>query len=253
MSHRPPFTAHLVTFCTVFVLASGIHARAQGIEGGLRAGPTFGFLNDNPVPFNRTGDPDQTNTNVRLGGHVSGFLVVPVTKRWAFQPELLFVQKGGHLSRFGERHYSSERYRFSYLQGQLLARRSFSLAGPLSLHAVGGLTVDRALEAVVRRNIRAEAFLVEERIRLLDGDLIERWDLGGLLGVGVEYPVGSASHVALTVRYNPGFRRIFTETRRPVAKQESELQDPPPLTHSPPTLRHDVIMVGLSYTFSRSR
>lgn len=239
--------------CFLLLLATGPNALAQGIQGGLRIGPTFGYMNDNPVPFNRDVQPFGSNANVRLGLHVGAFVIVPIAEHLALQPEVMFVQKGGHLSRFNHNRYTSERYQFTYLQGQLLGRRTVSLPGPLSLHAVAGLTIDRALGGVIQRDIQTKLAHVEERVQLLENRLIQRWDVGGLLGAGVEYPVGTASHFALNVRYNPGFRTIFTESERPAAEKLVGVEDPPPLTRDPPALRHDVISVSLSYTASLGR
>lgn len=234
--------------CVLLLLLSGTDVPAQGVEGGLRIGPTFGYMNDNPVPFNRDVQSFGSNANVRLGLQVGAFVIVPVAERIALQPEVMFVQKGGHLSRFDNNRYTSERYQLTYLQGQLLGRRTISLPGPLSLHAVAGLTVDRALEGVIRRDVQTKLFHIEERVQLLENSLIQRWDVGGLLGTGIEYPVGTASHVALNVHYNPGFRTIFTESERPAPQKLVGVQEPPPLTRDPPALRHDVITVSLSYT-----
>jgi hypothetical protein len=228
-------------------------ARAQDVRIGVRAGPTFGFLNDSAVPFvSATGDAS-ANTNVRLDVHAGAFAIFSLSDRFSIQPELLFVQKGGHLSRPTLERYASERYRLSYVQGHLLGRRAFSLPGPLSMHIVGGVTIARAVGGAVQRDIRALEFTYDERIPLLQTRLIRRWDVGLLLGTGLSYPVGPASHVTLSVRYGPGFRTVFSKANRPAAARPAALGDPPPLQRLPPDLRHDVITASLSYAFPLSR
>jgi hypothetical protein len=214
----------------------------------MRAGPAFGFLNDSAVPFVSGGGDVAANVNVRLDLHVGAFAVVPVSDHFALQPEFLFVQKGGHFSRSTFNSYASERYRLSYVQGQLLGRRTIPLPGVLSLHVVGGGTVSRATGGVVWRDIHAREFTFEQRISLLTTGLIQRWDVGLLVGVGLSYPVGSVGRVSLNVRYNPGLRSVFSTTQRPLTAQAVGAKDPPPLSQTPPSLRHDVLTAGLSYT-----
>lgn len=234
--------------CLALTLLTPTGSRAQGLHGGLHVGPTFGFLNDSPVPFVSEPGVTEARTNVRLDLHAGAYAVVPLTAVLAVQPELLFVRKGGHLSRVGRELYASEQYRLSYLQVHLLARRSFSVPGPLSLHAVAGPSVAVATGGVVRRDLRTRIAVVDQQIALLAHGLVRRWDAGLLLGVGVGYPVGAGSTVGLDLRYNAGVRRIFTEARRPGTERIVTLVDPPPLSGSPPPLRHDVIMVSLSLT-----
>ena len=236
----------VVTLLLITASASGV--QSQNIRVGVRAGPTFGFLNDSAVPFVSAGGEASANTNVRLDLHAGAFLVVPISDHIAVQPELLFVQKGGHFSRSTAQRYTSERYRLSYLQGQLLGRHDFSLSGPLSLHFVGGVTMSRAVGGRVRRTVRIQALALKERIPLLKTDLIRRWDAGLLIGTTISYSTKEGHRVALGVRYNPGLRSVFSSTERSSEAKIAGLEDPPPLTRTPPPLRHDVITASLSYT-----
>ena len=113
---------------------------AQSLRVGVRAGPTFGFLNDSPVPFVSEPEVTEASTNVRIDLHVGAHAVVPLGKNVSLQPELLFVRKGSHLSRNGVDLYIAEQYRLSYLEGHLLGRRAVPVPGPLSVHAVAGLS-----------------------------------------------------------------------------------------------------------------
>lgn len=237
----------LSTLVLLAVLALS-SAYAQEVRVGVRAGPAFGFLNDSAVPFVSVGDDTPDNTNVRLGLHVGALAVVPISDRVALQPELLFVQKGGHFSRSTLLSYTSERYQMSYMQGQLLARWALFLPGPLSMHLVGGLTASRVLEGTIQRDVRTNDFIVSERRSLLRRGLVQHWDAGLLVGIGIGYPLGEARRVSLTVRYNHGLRSVFSRTGPPEAGQVLGLGDPPPLTHPPPVLRHDVLTASLSYT-----
>ena len=231
----------------VLMLWAPTRAPAQGLRVGARVGPSFGFLNDSPIPFLSEPGVTAARTNVRVDLHVGGHAVVPLGGATALQPELLFVRKGGHLSRLGADLYAAEQYRLSYLQAHLLARRDVALPGPLSLHVLAGPTVAVATGGVVRRDLRTRSTVVDQRISLLEHGLMRRWDAGLLLGTGLAYPLGAGGATAgLELRYNAGVRTIFTGARRPTSAFEVNRADPPPLSRTPPPLRHDVILVSLT-------
>lgn len=231
----------------LFMLLSLYGAQAQDVRGGVRLGPAFGFLNDSATPFVSQAGETKASTNVRIDAHVGGHLVVPLTEHWSVQPELQYVRKGAHLSRADFSLYTAERYRLAYVQVHLLGRRDIALPGPLSLYAVAGVTGAVATGGSVRRTLRTASRTVEERIDLLENDLIQRWDVGGLVGLGLGYPVGRGT-VTLNLRYAPGVRSLFTTNQRPEAERGRLGFEPPPLTRTPPALRHDVILVAVSYT-----
>ncbi len=248
-----PFSSRTIgLLCLALVLLSPTEIRAQELRGGVRLGPSFGFLNDSSIPF-VSEDDEAVNTNVRLDGHAGLHVIVPVTDQASVQSELAYVRKGGHVSRVDPEAYVSEQYQMSYLQAHVLGRRDVSMPGPLLLHVAGGLTVSRATGGTVRRTVRVPSDVVDQRIELMQHDLVRRWDAGLLVGAGIGYPVGAASTLALTLRYAPGVRTVFTQAQRPSTEQMSILSDPPPLSRTPPSLRHDVLTVSLSYTTSLSR
>lgn len=228
----PPARWRLGAACAALLLLSLYGARAQDVRGGLRVGPAFGFLNNGATPFVSEPARPGERFNVRIDGHVGVHLVVPLAAGWAVQPELQFVQKGGHRSRAGTDEYVANRYRVSYLQAHALARRDVSLPGPLSVHAVAGLTGAVTTGARLRRTVHTDTETTHARIDLMDAGLVRRWDAGllGGLGLGVATGPGVA---ALTLRYNPSVR-----TALPTAQ---------------PPLRHDVMLVAVSYTLPLGR
>lgn len=214
---------------------------------GVRAGPTFGFLNDRALPFLSEPGVTEASTNVRLDLHAGAHAVVPLGGPFALQPEFLFVRKGSHLSRSGSGIYVAEQYQLSYLEVHLLARRALRVPGLLSLHALVGLSGGGLTAATMRRDIQSDV-RIREDIDLLRDDLARRWDVGAVVGLAVGYPVGPTGHVALELRYTPGFRSVFTEADRPPDARLDRVPDPPPLSASPPPLRHDVITASLVYS-----
>jgi hypothetical protein len=236
---------YTIAACLLFVVATAVpRANAQDVQVGVRAGPTFGFLNDSSVPF--TGNTATINANPRLDFHAGAYAIVPVTEHLALQPELFYVQKGGHFSRPRSESYAVERYRLSYVEGALLGRYDVSIPGPLSLHAVAGLSVDVALGGALRRNLRASEIDFKEHVALMETGQLRRWGVGALVGVGLGYPVGAASRLTLDVRYNPGFRSVFRTQERLAGAQPDRIKEVFPLTSS--LFRHDVVTASLSYT-----
>ena len=237
------------------LLASAVWASptaAQDMRLGLRLGPTFGFLSDSAVPF--SGATPNINANPRIDVHAGAYAILPLTEHVALQPEVLYVRKGGHFSRPLAESYAVERYRLSYLQGALLGRGETTGPGPLSLHAVVGLSLDAALDGRLRRALRTAADVREERIALAERGRLRRWGAGVVVGLGVGYPVGSGGRLALTLRYNPGLISAFEDAAAPAKTSPGGAASQPrgsasffPSGRSP--LRHDVVTASLAYTF----
>jgi hypothetical protein len=237
------------------LLASAVWASptaAQDVRLGLRLGPTFGFLSDSAVPF--SGATPNINANPRIDVHAGAYAILPLTEHVALQPEVLYVRKGGHFSRPLAESYAVERYRLSYLQGALLGRSETTGPGPLSLHAVVGLSLDAALDGRLQRALRTAADVREERIALAERDRLRRWGAGVVVGLGASYPTGSGGRLALTLRYNPGLVSVFEDGASPAktspggaASQSRSRASFFPNGRSP--LRHDVVTASLAYTF----
>jgi len=240
----PPFVLLLIGACLITVGSMAPHAAAQDARVGLRTGPTFGFLSDGAPPF--TGGQRTTNANPRLDLHAGAFLIVPFADSYAFQPELLYVQKGGHFSQPLSERYSVERYRLSYMQALMLGRRALPIRGRLSAHAVAGLSIDMALRGTVQRDARSAQGTFEDRIDLLDGDRLRRWDVGLVVGAGLGYDVGATGRLSLELRYNPGLRSVFAGSEEALGPSTSA--EVFPLASSPSALRHDVITASFTYT-----
>ena len=245
MSRLP--RALLLALTCVFLAMSLRSVQAQSLRIGVQAGPTFGFLSNSATPFS-AGTP-RTNANPRLNLQAGMHLIVPLSKHLALQPELRVLRKGGHFSQPLSERYTVERYRFSYLQGALLLRRSLSLSGPLSLHLAAGLSIDRTLNGETQRNLHSAERDFAAHVTLQESGRLRAWDVGGVLEGGLEYSAGPAGRIGLTLRYNPGFRSVFVRPDRG-ARNEQATDTPFPLPQTVTALRHDVTTAGLSYTIS---
>ncbi|MCS3670778.1 hypothetical protein GGQ21_001434 [Salinibacter ruber] len=238
------FLVLLMGVCLILAGSVAPRAAAQDARVGLRTGPTFGFLSDSAIPF--TGGRRKTNANPRLDLHAGAVLLVPLTDAYFLQPELLYIQKGGHFSQPLSERYSVERYRLSYVQGLMLGRRALPIRGRLSAHAVAGLSVDVALRGTVQRDARSARGTFEDRIDLLDDEHLRRWDVGLVVGAGLEYGIGATGRLGLALRYNPGLRSVFAGSED--ALGPSTNAGVFPLSAPPSTLRHDVVTASLTYT-----
>jgi len=250
-SHTAPrrhlATAHrLLAACILFALSTAAPAAAQGTHLSIRLGPTFGFLSDSAGPF--TGRQETTNANPRLDLHAGASLHLPLTHAVGLQPELLYTRKGGHFSQPLSQRYSVERYRLSYVQGLMLGRRALPLPGRLSAHAVAGLSVDFALSGTVRRDTRTADGGWGTEIDLVDTGRLRRWDVGLVVGAGLEYAIGPAGRLSIELRYNPGLRSVFSGKEE--VRGSSGHSEVFPLSSPLSTLRHDVVNATLAYTVS---
>ena len=251
MPYRPLFAASTRTLA-VAVLAGACllvgppvpRAAAQDARLGFRTGPTFGFLSDGARLF--AGGQGPTNANPRLDVHAGAFVRLPFADLLSLQPELLYIQKGGHFSQPLTERYSVERYRLSYVQGLLLGRRALPIRGRLSAHAVAGLSIDLALDGTVQRNARSAEGTFEDRIDLMDSGHLRRWDVGLVVGAGLGYRIGAAGRLGMNLRYNPGLRSVFSNPEN--ALPPSTNAEGFPLSASPSALRHDVVTASFSYT-----
>lgn len=227
------------------VLLTVPEAAGQASQIGFRVGPTFGFLNDTTVPF--TSADASTNANPRIDFHAGAYVALPLTDRISLQPELLYLQTGGHFSRPRARSYAVERYRLSYMQAAVLGRRSVSVPGPLSLHALLGVTAEVAVSGRVQQNFRSATTIAANRVDLLRTDQLRRWNVGALIGAGLGYPIGPG-RIALELRYTPSFRSVFVHSAHQENALPASADNIFPLPAARSALRHDIITASLTYT-----
>ncbi|MDO7854018.1 porin family protein [Hymenobacter convexus] len=146
-------------------------ARAQDVSLGLKAGPTYSS-------FVGTQAPNQTYV---FGFHAGGFANIGLTKLFAFQPEVLYSQKGSDLGVVD--------FRLHYLDVPLAfhvnADGLFFEAGP----QVGFLLAAKAKTGNTSTDIRSSYNTV---------------DFGYLAGLGYQRKTG----LGIGLRYNGGFTNI---------------------------------------------
>jgi hypothetical protein len=157
----------LVALVLGLAVAPGL-ATAQTFDGGIKGGVSFSDI----PKFGEDLEEGPTNRRYRLGAAIGGFAAVGLTDMIAFQPELLFVQKGLETNPFlGE----TLELDFDYLEVPLLVRM-----GPSSgqgFHVLAGPSINFLVRA---RASVVGAFGDDEDIK----DETESIDIGLVFGAG---------------------------------------------------------------------
>jgi hypothetical protein len=163
----------------VIVLA-GSTARAQTLTAGLKLGIDFSSLPKAGEVIDQIAGQQSSESSAKIGVLLGGFVTMPITDRWAFEPELQFVMKGVKLdesaSGGGGTFTASTRYlefplliRYTITQGTYIG---YVLAGPT-------FAVKAGTSATLERPDRTAEVDIDPAIRTFDG--------GIAVGGGVEY------------------------------------------------------------------
>ena len=162
---------------TISILLLALYSYAQGISAGVKAG--LNISNQN-VSWNGS----SIDTNAKAGVHLGGYAVVMFAEKVGIQPEIVFSMQGAKYPDYDGKTI------FNYLNIPILAR--YSINEMFSVHAgpqIGFLLTAKSED---------------------DGDKFDRkdefdgLDIGGAIGVGVEWPSG----INCGARYVIGFSQI---------------------------------------------
>lgn len=197
------------TACSLF-LVFAIHAHAQQFSLGFKTGVqranviTPDFIRDAEyLPDFRT----ITTTNFGLTSEIA------LHPNFAIQPELVYTTKGFKV----HENFDLELFdvplpvgvtavsQFRYLELPILAKAKlgnfYLLAGPTF-----GYTLKGNLET--RARLLVEIDLFDSKINL-DQVGYERWEIGGMAGAGVSFPVFNGGQIFLDARYSQGFTQPY--------------------------------------------
>ncbi|NBC86258.1 MAG: outer membrane beta-barrel protein [Bacteroidetes bacterium] len=161
------------------------------VKPGVRAGVNFANLRGDDVPDNVEGT---------TGLHAGVVLLVDPAGPLAFQPELLYTQKGYELSE-GENTFTLTA---NYIQVNALAKLQIPVTGPISPHVSIGPAVG------VKASENAEASGSEVNISG-DTDQFKDTEISGVFGAGVDITAGFGT-VMIDVRYDLGLTNIIDES-----------------------------------------
>lgn len=178
----------LIAAAAVFFL--NINADAQSALG-MRGGFSMYTLKNMPVEGQENVEP-----KVVFGNYSNVYYEIGLSKFFALQPEVNYIQKGGKVTAEGENDFSL-RVRLDYLEVPVLAKfrlgsggfRGYLTAGPSVGYALNG-----------RSKIELGNFSEEEKIKFdddfgLDGRKDNRFDISAVAGGGIQQKFGPGSFV----------------------------------------------------------
>lgn len=193
----------LAGICSILALAVlAVPADAQKVSVGLKAGPNFVTLSGDDV--------SNVESFARVIG--GGFMVVQFGNNLAFQPEVLYAQKGAKDVDGDE----IMKLKLDYFEVPLLLRAHPALTGRFLPHVIAGPTI--------AYNSNCDASLseagVEATIDCDDLMPLKDWDFGVAMGGGVDMAVGKA-FIVLDLRYTLGLSNIDDDSNPSDAKNRA--------------------------------
>lgn len=181
---------------SMIVLVGGIAvlpgtAIAQTVQGGVKGGVTLGTVPNFGSFLNAGAEAEderlQFNEDFRRGFVAGGLLTINLSNFIAFQPEVLYAQRG---QRFADPDSGEEReLKLDYIDIPLLARVQMSRHGGVYLLVGPSFNINR------------KALLFDEDIT---GELLQKQEISVVAGVGVEF-----LHMLLEARYSKGLTDLI--------------------------------------------
>lgn len=199
------FAAILLLCCACFFTHNLQAQHAFGVRFGFNSATvTAPDIISNTIDFDRA-----TGVNIGVFGEIK------VSDFFSFQPELAFIQKGVSIREgFDIKLFdiplpigAEAVTKINYLEVPLLAKfstggegvKAYAIVGPSLGYATGGRLKAKA-------NLLIDIPLSNTKYDL-DAVGVNRFELGGVLGAGVEFPMGNGALV-LDARYQRGFTDV---------------------------------------------
>jgi len=206
----------IFTISFLFILLGSVSANAQATTGPDDRETTFGvrgglslYTIETEASLGAFGSASETSGS-KLGFAAGLFVEVPLTNIFSFQPELLFVQKGGSddTDPFDDDDFFDDNgdgsLTFNYIDIPLLARANIPLDGDVTPYAVAGPSIGFLLSASASNGD-------DEDI----DEFFKSTNIGFVLGAGVEF-----GNIVVDLRYDFGLTNIFDDSAL-----ESEFDD----------------------------
>jgi Outer membrane protein beta-barrel domain len=184
----------VASLLSILALAAPTAARAQM----PLPHPSFGLVGALNVAS--LGGSDASGLDSKVSFSVGGFVRLPMSPMWSFQPELEYAGKGAKSSD----NTGSGSIKLSYLEVPLL----FRVAAPSTPAGQLFGEFGPALAFKVDCTVSASSGGVSASTSCANaGADAKSFDFGGLVGAGYEFPMGSHA-LSLGVRYNYGFTEV---------------------------------------------
>lgn len=185
----------IVLVATLLVCLSA-PAWGQDRQIGAKMGPTFGTLG-----FNTPHDGDY---GMRIGATGGGFIVLPLSPRFALQLEMLYAQKGGELT--AAEFPDKASILLGYFEIPVMLRVEGPRIGRTRLHAFAGPGI--GFRATAQRQFSSSGGFGSSGVSLDMSDEIGFVETTATVGVGVEpHP-----RVIVDGRYTWGLSSINKDT-----------------------------------------
>lgn len=217
-----------ILFLLVYSLALTGRAQVQiGIKGGLNISEML--TSGNPTTLVE-GNAQNMRYFPFTTFHGGVFFSIPLSKKWVFQPELVYSSQGA--TDKPEKNYlvtATEDYRFGYLNLPLLIKYKL----PVGFFVETGPQAGFLLRAKINETMVADANTTQYNIK----DQLKSIDLSWALGAGYCSPF----NVGFDIRYNLGLSNINQATAEGLANA--------PIPNG--TIKNSVVQIGVFYIFGK--
>ena len=164
--------------------------------------PSFGFVG--ALNLSNFGGSDATGFDNRVGFSVGGFVRIPMSPMWSFQPELEYAAKGAKTTDNSSGTPATATLDLNYLEMPLLFRVAAPSTPAGRLFAEVGPAIAVKLDCTV--SVSSGGLSASTSCNNFGGD-VKSFDVGGMIGAGYEFPMGSRA-LSLGVRYNYGLMEL---------------------------------------------
>ena len=198
------------TKCALAIGALALAAADVHAQSAAPVAPRyrFGLM----VGLNLADMTETEDADMRMGFLVGGSLMIPVgTGAFAFQPEVLYSQKGvkGTTVDEGSGQEVDITLKHDYVEIPLLLRLSVVPSGGAGVRPF--LLVGPSVGISAKCEIEGESGGTSVGIDCDNIFEVATMDLGGLLGGGIEFPFGTRA-LSVGARYTFGFSEVFEDT-----------------------------------------
>lgn len=212
----------IIAFVFCSLLVSSLSAQFSiGAKGGVS------FSN---VRLDKNLDAVFPDTDMAIGKTFSVVMAFDVTDRFSIQPELSYTEKGFETSLGTEYELfniplplgATAETSVKFIEIPVLGKYKFG-DGPVSGYALAGPTIAYAAagEIKTKATLVIDFNLFKQDINLSNSNF-NRMELGGLVGAGVNFDLGSTS-LFLDARYKMGFSNFFNDPLVDVTLQTRNL------------------------------
>lgn len=199
-------TRFAVSCVALLVMATQLHAQS----GSTTRGPArFGVLGGMNAATLNGGDGDAPDR--RTGLLVGAYVVKPLNAHLSLRPELLYSQKGAEVSSSGELFTFTSAIELAYIDVPMLLQYEGGTPSGITPHVFVGPTFGFKAGCTLTETSDNTGGVEQSSDCEDQGGELEAFDLGGLVGAGVGFPLGSVRGT-VGVRFQQGFTEIAMDS-----------------------------------------